>query len=55
MNILTDSGVFIEYMYAFSAGEVANVVIRPDNLEQCVAVLKENKLPLLAASELYKI
>ena len=55
MNILTDSGVFIEYMYAFSAGETANVVIRPDNLEQSVKVLKDNNLALLAASDLYKI
>ena len=55
MNILTDSGVFIEYMYAFSEGEVANVIIRPDDLELGVKVLKENNLALLAASELYKV
>ena len=55
MNILTDAGIFIEYMYAFSEGEGANVIIRPDNLELSVRVLTENKLTLLAASELYRI
>ena len=55
MNILTDAGVFVEYMYAFSECEVANVIIRPADLELCVKVLKDNKLILLAASDLYKI
>ncbi|MDD6211377.1 MAG: amino acid-binding protein [Bacteroidales bacterium] len=55
MNILTDAGIFIEYMYAFSEGDAANVIIRPDDLQRCVEILKENKLTLLAASELYKI
>lgn len=55
MNIITDAGIFIEYMYAFSEGDVANVIIRPDDLDMCVKVLQENKLTLLAASELYRI
>lgn len=55
MNILTKEGIFIEYMYAFSTGQTANVVIRPDNLEKTVEVLRNNKLELLAASELYKL
>ena len=55
MNIITDAGIFIEYMYAFSEGDMANVIIRPDDLDLCVKVLQENKLALLAASELYRI
>ena len=55
MDIITNSGVFIEYMYAFSEGESANVIIRPDNMEKCVEVLTANKLELLAASDLYKL
>ena len=43
MNIITQSEIFIEYMYAFSYGDGAIVVIRPDNLEKCVEVLKTNK------------
>ncbi len=55
MEIITEAEVFVEYMYAFSQGEDANIVIRPDNLERCVEVLKANKLVLLAASDLYKL
>lgn len=55
MEIITAAGIFVEYMYAFSQGEDANIVIRPDNLQRCVDVLKENKLVLLAASDLYQL
>ena len=55
MDIITNAGVFIEYMYAFSECESANVIIRPDNLEKCVEVLMASKLELLAASDLYKL
>lgn len=55
MDIVTRANLFIEYMYAFSEGESAHVIIRPDNIEKCENVLKENKLELLAASELYKL
>ena len=55
MEILTEAGIFIEYMYAFSQGEAANVIIRPDNIEHCAEVLKANKLELIAANDLYKL
>ena len=55
MDIITNAGLFIEYMYAFSEGDSANVIIRPDNMESCIEVLKANKLELLAASDLYKL
>ena len=55
MNIITDNGIFVEYMYAFAQKDAANVIIRPDDVERCAAVLKENKLELLAASDLYKL
>ena len=55
MNIISAAGIFIEYMYAFSFGQAALVIIRPDNLEKCIEVLTQNKLELLAASTLYKV
>ncbi|MDR1814832.1 MAG: amino acid-binding protein [Tannerella sp.] len=55
MEIISSAGVFIEYMYAFSEGESANVIIRPDNLQKCAEVLTANKIELLAASDLYKL
>ena len=51
MDIITSAGIFIEYMYAFSA----NVIIRPDDVNKCAEVLKANKLELIAASDLYKL
>ena len=41
MNVLSGAGVFIEYMYAFSMGEEALVVIRPDKLDKCIEVLTD--------------
>ena len=55
MDFITRAGIFIEYMYAFSEGDSANVIIRPDNLDLCVEVLKNNKLELFTASDLYKL
>ena len=49
------SGVFIEYMYSFANGETANVIIRPNDMENCIRVLTEKKVDLLAASDLYKL
>lgn len=55
MDIITNDGIFIEYMYAFSEGNSAHVIIRPDDLKKCTNVLTANKLELLAASDLYKL
>ena len=55
MELITNAGIFVEYMYAFSQGDSAHVIIRPDNVTRCVEVLQENRLTLLAASDLYKL
>ena len=55
LGYLSDENVFIEYMYAFAAGDVAHVVIRPDNIENCIRVLTEHRLELMAAHQLYKL
>ncbi|MDR2936536.1 MAG: ACT domain-containing protein [Rikenellaceae bacterium] len=38
---LAGENVFIEYMYAFSRGEIASVVIRPTDIARCVAILEK--------------
>ena len=55
LQILADNEVSIEYLYAFSVGNCANVVIKPDHLERCIAVLQEHSLELVKASDLFKI
>lgn len=55
MSIITAADIFIEYMYAFSTGDRALVIIRPDNLDKTVETLSNNKVELLAAGELFKL
>ena len=44
LSILEKEDIYIEYMYAFSEGDDANVVIRPDKFEECLAALKKNNI-----------
>ena len=39
---LAANNIFIEYMYAFAEGDKANVVIRPNDIDNCVNVLKQS-------------
>lgn len=55
LEYLSDNGVFIEYMYSFANGDVANVIIRPTDLESCDKILAEKKVDLIAANDLYKL
>ena len=41
LESLASNDIFIEYMYAFSVGETANVVIRANDMDKCVSVLGE--------------
>ena len=55
LKYLSENVVFIEYMYSFANGDVANVVIRPSDLESCEKILAEKKVDLIAANDLYKL
>ncbi|MBP5257841.1 MAG: amino acid-binding protein [Prevotella sp.] len=55
MKYLAEEDVFIEYMYSFSNGDVAHVVIRPTDFEKCERILAEKKVELMAASDLYQM
>ena len=55
MDIITAAGVFVEYMYAFSFGNGAIVIIRPDNLQKTLEVLSDNKVELIASNELFAL
>jgi hypothetical protein len=44
LNILSDEGIFIEYLYAFTVNEDNAVfVVRPTNIEKCYAVIERYK------------
>ena len=55
LNYLADANIFIEYMYAFSSGDSANVVIRSSDINACIEVLHQHKLELIGANRFYKI
>ena len=55
MDIITQAGIFIEYMYAFSEGRSGYVIVRPDNLEECARALMERELELTSMSDLYEL
>ena len=35
LDKLTEAGIFIEYMYAFAEGDMANIVVRPTDIARC--------------------
>ena len=47
LDSLASNDIFIEYMYAFSEGDAANIVIRPTNIDNCVGVLQNCNCTLL--------
>jgi hypothetical protein len=55
LKILSQEKISIEYMYAFSMGEKAFVVIRTENIQKCIDTLQAHKMELIKASELYQI
>ena len=40
LETLASNDIFIEYMYAFSDGDSANVIIRPNNIDDALKVLQ---------------
>ena len=55
LKYLSERGIFIEYMYSFANGDVAHVIIRPTDLDECEKVLEEKKVELMAANDLYQL
>lgn len=56
LQILTDNGISIEYMYAFaSADDRATVVIRTDAMPKTIDVLQMHKLELVTAGDVYQM
>ena len=47
LDKLAANDIFIEYMYAFSEGEIANIVIRTNDLDRCIGILSECQCTLI--------
>lgn len=54
LDYLASEKVFIEYMYAFSQGDTASVVIRPTDTTACVEILSRYNCDLIREKELLK-
>jgi hypothetical protein len=55
LNVLAAESVFIEYLYAFSMDkDSANIVLKPEDIQKCIQVLKDHQIELLRASDLYE-
>ncbi|HYX05702.1 MAG TPA: ACT domain-containing protein [Bacteroidales bacterium] len=55
LSLLSDEGISIEYMYAFSMGNKAAIIMRTDDIPATIEVMQKHKMELLNASKLYNI
>ena len=55
LDLLAKEQVFIEYMYAFSEGDTARVVIRPTDLDRCIEILTRCDCSLMSRDSLSQI
>jgi hypothetical protein len=56
LQIISENGIAIEYMYAFASGDCsATVIIRADSLDRLIDVLQEHKMELLRKGDVYQL
>ncbi|NTV02559.1 MAG: ACT domain-containing protein [Chlorobiaceae bacterium] len=56
LQLLTDNGISIEYMYAFASGDGrATAVIRTDTPQKAIEVLQLHKMELLKTGDVYQV
>ena len=55
LQLLGDSGINLEYMYAFArtGGEKATLILRLDKMDRAVEVLRQNCIPIIPGVALY--
>ena len=54
MHALMSNGVNVEYMYAFANGDDASAVLKSDDAEKVVSILKANGFDVWEANEAYR-
>ena len=52
LDLFTDADIFIEYVYAFSFGSKSILIIRTDNSEKALEIIKINGLKTISEEEL---
>jgi len=55
LKIITEGGSFIEYMYAFSMGsDAAIIVIRPTDIQKCMQIIQEHQSDFMLIDKHYQ-
>jgi hypothetical protein len=54
-SVMAEHKISVEYMYAFSFGPKAAVIIRPDNIQRAIEVMKEHHMDFITDSDLSQI
>jgi hypothetical protein len=55
VNILSDAGVSVEYMYAYAVIEKAAVIMKVSDPQKAINALQEEDIELLKADDVYNI
>ncbi|NJO68601.1 MAG: acetolactate synthase [Bacteroidetes bacterium] len=55
LKIMADQKISVEYMYAFSFGKKAAIVMRPENINRTIEVMKTNGFDLMTNSEMIEM
>lgn len=55
LRIFSDENISIEYVYAFSLGKKAIIVLRTDNTTVALDAIRKHKMELIKASDLYEL
>lgn len=55
LTYLAEAHISIEYMYAFSIGDDASIILRTEDCEKTIATLSQHGMELMCASALYQI
>jgi len=55
LRIFSDEGISIEYMYAFSLGDKAMIVLRTEDRDKALAAIQKNKMELVRENDLFEL
>lgn len=55
LTYLAEDNISIEYMYAFSIGDDASIILRTEDCGKTIAVLSAHQMELVKASDIYQI
>ncbi len=52
LKIMAEYKISVEYMYAFSFGNKAAIIMRPENTKRAIEVMQENNIDIITSTEL---